>query len=46
MQTRRIDLVVRVGYEDDLRRGRTTLLDVMRSDARVLEEPQPRVNVR
>jgi hypothetical protein len=44
-RTRRIDPVVRVGYEDDLRRGRTNLLDVVTSDTQVLEESRPRVTV-
>ena len=37
--TRRVDLVVGVGYDDDLGEARAALLDVARSNARVLDEP-------
>jgi small conductance mechanosensitive channel len=43
--TRRIDLVVGVGYEDDLGVAVRTCLDVITADARVLAEPEPTVAV-
>jgi small conductance mechanosensitive channel len=45
-ETRRIDLVVRVSYEDDLQLARAVLLEIMESDPRVLEEPPPSATVR
>ena len=42
---RRIDVVVRVGYEDDLRRASEVLLGVLVDDERVLADPPPRVTV-
>lgn len=44
-ETRRIDLVMGVGYEDDLGVVRDTILEVLGSDDRVLEEPAPTVEV-
>jgi small conductance mechanosensitive channel len=44
--TRRIDMIVRIGYQDDIRLARTVLLEVMAQDERVLNEPEPRVHVR
>jgi small conductance mechanosensitive channel len=43
--TRRIDLVIGVGYDDDLQVARDTLLKVLTSDDRVLEDPAPNVQV-
>lgn len=44
-ETRRIDLVVGVGYDDDLNVARDTILKVLRADDRVLEDPAPVVAV-
>jgi len=43
--TRRIDLVIGVGYDDDLQVAKDTMLRVITSDARVLEDPAPNVQV-
>jgi small conductance mechanosensitive channel len=43
--TRRIDLVIGVGYDDDLQVAKDTMLRVLTSDARVLEDPAPNVQV-
>lgn len=43
--TRRIDLVIGVGYDDDLGVAVRTCLDVVTADARILPEPQPVVAV-
>ncbi len=43
--TRRIDLVMGVGYDDDLQVAQETILKVLGSDERVLEEPAPTVAV-
>jgi len=43
--TRRVDLVVGVGYEDDLGTAVRTCMDVVTADARVLADPAPVVAV-
>ena len=43
--TRRIDLVIGVGYDDDLKLAKETLERVVRSEERVLEEPEPFIAV-
>ncbi len=43
--TRRIDLVVGVGYDDDLGVAVRTCMDVITADARVLADPAPTVAV-
>lgn len=42
---RRIDLVMGVDYGDDLKTARDTILRVVREDERVLEDPEPLVQV-
>lgn len=44
-ETRRIDLVVGVHYEDDLNVAMSTINDILKADARVLEDPAPVVAV-
>jgi len=43
--TRRIDLIMGVGYDDDLQVTQDTILQVLSSDERVLEDPAPTVAV-
>ena len=43
--TRRVDLVVGVGYDDDIAQAREALLHVARANARVLDEPESDVLV-
>jgi small conductance mechanosensitive channel len=43
--TRRIDLVIGCGYDDDLLAVKSFLLDVISSDERVLKDPEPLVAV-
>ena len=43
--TRRVDLVVGVGYDDDLNVARDTILGVLSSNEKVLEDPAPVVAV-
>jgi len=40
---RRIDLVIGVGYEDDLKLVKQTLEDILNSDERILKDPAPAV---
>ncbi|TVP59392.1 MAG: mechanosensitive ion channel family protein [Gemmatimonadales bacterium] len=44
-ETRRIDLVMGVGYDDDLQVARDTMMEVLTGDERVLEEPAPNIQV-
>jgi len=44
-ETRRIDLVVGVGYDDDLQLARETMLRILDGEERVLDDPEPTVEV-
>ena len=43
--TRRIDLVFGIGYEDDIRKARQILQEILAADERILKEPAPLVAV-
>jgi len=43
--TRRVDLVIGVSYEDDIRRAKQVIEGVLAGDERVLQEPAPTVAV-
>ena len=43
--TRRVDLVIGVSYEDDLKKARTIIEGVLAQDERVLQDPEPNVAV-
>jgi small conductance mechanosensitive channel len=43
--TRRIDLVVGIGYDDDIRAAKHTLEDLVKADKRILEDPVPKIAV-
>lgn len=43
--TRRIDLVVGVSYEDDIEKAKETLMEILNEDPRILKEPAPTVAV-
>lgn len=42
---RRIDLVIGIGYDEDIRRAKALLGEIVRADDRVLTEPAPRIAV-
>ena len=42
---RRVDLLVSVGYGEDLERAMTILAELVREDERVLEAPEPLVRL-
>ncbi|MBN1956584.1 MAG: mechanosensitive ion channel [Desulfuromonadales bacterium] len=44
-ETRRVDLVIGVSYEDDLKKVRAVLEDILNSEERVLDEPAPTIGV-
>jgi small conductance mechanosensitive channel len=37
--TRRVDLVVGIGYDDDIRKAKATLEEIMSADSRILQSP-------
>jgi small conductance mechanosensitive channel len=39
--TRRLDLVVGIGYGDDLKKAKTILSELMQNDERILQDPAP-----
>jgi len=43
--TRRLDLVIGVGYGDDLQKVKAVLGDILAADERILPEPQPTIGV-
>jgi len=43
--TRRIDMIFGIGYEDDIRKAKQLLTDILNADERVLKEPEPLVAV-
>jgi small conductance mechanosensitive channel len=45
METRRIDLVFGIGYEDDIRKAKDLLVKIVSEDERVLKDPGPTVAV-
>jgi len=43
--TRRVDFVFGIGYDDDLKLAKNTLLEVVNNDSRILQDPEPFVAV-
>jgi len=43
--TRRIDMVVGISYDDDIRAAKATLENLVRADRRILEDPAPTIAV-
>ncbi|MFW2366381.1 MAG: mechanosensitive ion channel family protein [Desulforhopalus sp.] len=43
--TRRIDLVIGIGYDDDIKEAKTTLVNLVHEDTRVLADPAPKIAV-
>ncbi len=41
--TRRIDLVIGIGYDDDLKEAKTVLEEIIKSDPRILDDPAPTI---
>lgn len=44
-ETRRLDLVIGISYDDDIRRARELIMEIISQDERILKEPAPVVNV-
>lgn len=43
--TRRVDMVVGIGYDDDIRKAKETLQEILASESRILPEPEPLIAV-
>ncbi|MEJ2372593.1 MAG: mechanosensitive ion channel [Sulfurimonas sp.] len=44
-EKRRVDLTFGIGYDDDLRLAKQTLIDILNADERILKDPEPFVAV-
>lgn len=44
-ETRRVDMVFGIGYDDDLKKAKTILEEMLAADSRVLADPKPMVAV-
>jgi len=44
-ETRRVDMVFGIGYDDDIRKAKATLVQILASDDRILKDPAPTVAV-
>ena len=44
-KTRRFELVIGIGYDDDVELAKNTMLDLAKADGRVLSDPQPKAFV-
>ncbi len=44
-ETRRIDLIVGIGYDDDIRQAKATLDELLKADGRILTDPAPTIAV-
>ena len=45
LPSRRVDLVIGVSYEENLKKAKQVMLDAMKNDPRILSEPAPQVAV-
>jgi small conductance mechanosensitive channel len=41
--TRRVDMVFGIGYEDDMRQARDIMMEILKADDRILEDPEPAI---
>ena len=39
--TRRVDMVFGIGYEDDIRKAREIMMEILKADERILDDPEP-----
>lgn len=44
-ETRRVDLIFGIGYDDDLKLAKETLIEILNADERILKDPAPFVAV-
>jgi small conductance mechanosensitive channel len=43
--TRRIDMIFGIGYDDDIKKAKDIMLDIINQDERILQDPKPLVAV-
>jgi len=43
--TRRLDLVIGIGYDDDIKKAKNVLDELMQNDARILKDPTPTIGL-
>ena len=43
--TRRVDMVMGIGYEDDIDKARSLMADIIAEDDRILKDPAPQISV-
>lgn len=43
--TRRVDLIIGIGYDDDIRKAKETLLNIVENEEKVLKDPAPVIAV-
>ena len=43
--TRRVDMVFGIGYDDDIRKARESIQEILNSDDRILKNPEPKIAV-
>lgn len=43
--TRRVDLVMGIGYEDDIDKARSVMAEIIAADSRILKDPAPQIAV-
>ena len=44
-ETRRIDLIMGIGYDDDIKLAKATLEELVKNDSRILTDPAPKIAV-
>ena len=42
-ETRRVDLVIGIGYDDDIKQAKEILMQILKDDERILDDPAPAV---
>ena len=44
-ETRRVDMVFGIGYEDDMRKARDIMMGILKADERILADPEPAISL-
>ena len=44
-ETRRVDMVIGIGYDADIKKAKDILMDVINADARILKDPEVTIGV-
>ncbi len=43
--TRRVDIIMGIGYEDDIKKAKELMMDIIKADKRIMKDPEPIVIV-